>query len=124
MTEPESALAHARSSAEAMRSSGAYDEDLRSFELRPEPVTTTKLFEWAVIDPDLREVRSTRRMGAPMTAFKRLLVRLLGQYHAELLAQQTRFNVNLVAHLGRLEKRVERLERLDPATRPEPEERQ
>jgi len=94
-----------------MRAEGAYGEDLSGYRLTPQTITPTRLFEWAVIEPDLEEVRSTRRFGAPMTAFKRLLLRLLAQYHAELLAQQTRFNVNLVAQLRVLEQRIEALER-------------
>jgi hypothetical protein len=70
-----------------------------------------KLFEWALIEPDVREVRSTRRLGAPITALKRGLLRLLLQYHTSLLAEQTRFNVNLLMHVKRLEDRVEELER-------------
>jgi hypothetical protein len=61
------------------------------------------------VDPDL--VYSTRRLGAPITGFKRLLMRLFRQYHVELEAQQTRFNIALVAHVRDLQRRVEQLER-------------
>jgi hypothetical protein len=111
VTDPKDAVEQARASAASMRAAGAYRDEPDRYELAPEPISATKLFEWAVIEPDLREVRSTRRFGAPMTAFKRLLLRLLAQYHAELLAQQTRFNVNVVAHLRTLERRIEQLER-------------
>ncbi len=37
-------------------------------------------------------------------------MRALRQYHAELLAQQTRFNVHAVAYLTELEDRIEALE--------------
>ena len=74
------------------------------------------LFEWARIEPDIADVRSTRRLGAPITALKRGLLRLLEQYHAQLLADQTRFNVHVLGHLRRLENRIEELERrLDAA---------
>jgi hypothetical protein len=111
MTEPEAALERARAAAASMRAGGAYAGHESSAELEPaEPVTITKLYEWALIEPDLRDVRSTRRLGAPMTAFKHLLLRLLGQYHSALIAEQTRFNVNLLVHLKRLEDRIEALE--------------
>ena len=74
-------------------------------------VAIAKLYEWALLEPDLRDVRSTRRFGAPMTAVKRGLLRLLAQYHAALIAEQTRFNVNLLGYLRRLEERIEALER-------------
>lgn len=45
-----------------------------------------------------------------MTGVKRLLLRLLHQYTNELEAQQTRFNVALLAHLRQLEQRIDRLE--------------
>jgi hypothetical protein len=61
------------------------------------------------VDPEL--VYSTRRLGAPITGLKRVLLRLLRQYHVELEAQQTRFNIALVVHLRDLEARVDRLER-------------
>jgi hypothetical protein len=55
-------------------------------------------------------VYSTRPAGAPITFFKRLLVRLLRQYLVELESRQTRFNIALLARLGALEERVGRLE--------------
>jgi hypothetical protein len=66
-----------------------------------------------VIAVDTERVYSTRRLGAPVTAFKRLLMRLLRQYHVELEAQQTRFNIALLAHVRDLERRVSALERAD-----------
>jgi hypothetical protein len=65
-----------------------------------------------MIDPDLREVRSTRKLGAPVTLLKLGLVRLLNQYHAELISQQTRFNVHVLGHVRRLETRIDELERI------------
>lgn len=94
-----------------MRAAGAYSEPVTRTQLpATEAVTTEKLFEWALIEPDLRDVRSTRRAGAPITALKRLLLRLLAQYHGELIAEQTRFNLNLVIHARHLEDRIAELE--------------
>jgi hypothetical protein len=76
--------------------------------LGSERVGFDQLREWAVIDVDPATLRSTRRMGAPVTAFKRLLLRLLRQYTADLEAQQTRFNLAL---LDELEQRLRALER-------------
>jgi hypothetical protein len=64
-----------------------------------------------VIEVDPEGVYSTRRLGAPITALKRLLLRLLRQYHVELESQQTRFNIALLTYLRDLEARVGRLER-------------
>ncbi len=95
-----------------MRADGAYGQELTGAELAPaQELTMDKLLEWAVIDPDLRDVRSTRRFGAPMTAVKHGLLRLLGQYHAALLAEQTRFNVNLLRYLDGLEQRLDAIEK-------------
>ena len=111
MTTPEEAVERAREAAARMREHGAYDESGPSSQLRAaDALTPGKLFEWALIDPDLRNVRSTRRLGAPVTALKRGLLRLLGQYHAELIAEQSRFNVNAAVYICRLEERVAELE--------------
>ena len=45
-----------------------------------------------------------------MTLLKRVLLRGLQQYHNELTAQQTRFNLNLLAYVAELEDRVKALE--------------
>jgi len=63
------------------------------------------LERWAAIEVDPEAVYSTRRAGAPITAVKRLLLRLLRQYHVELEAKQTRFNVAVVERLRELERR-------------------
>lgn len=69
------------------------------------------LARWAVIEIEPREVvYSTRPAGAPITFFKRILVRLLRQYFVELEARQTRFNIALLERLDALERR-EREER-------------
>jgi hypothetical protein len=57
-----------------------------------------------VIEIDTDEILySTRRAGAPITFFKRILVRLLRQYFVELEARQTRFNIALLERLDALE---------------------
>lgn len=114
MTEPERALEQARAAAASMRAGGAYgDEEPGSTALEPAPTPgVERLLEWALIEPDEREVRSTRRLGAPVTWLKRGLLRLLAQYHAQLIADQTRFNVHLLGHLRALEQRVDELERI------------
>jgi hypothetical protein len=76
------------------------------------------LGEWAVIEVDRSQVYSTRRAGVPITLLKQLLLRLLRQYHAELEARQTRFNIALISQFRDLEERVTRLEA--PAARSEP----
>ena len=63
------------------------------------PPTLQELREWAVISVDPAAIYSTRRGGAPITFLKRMLLRLMRQYTAELEAQQTRFNAAVVAHL-------------------------
>jgi hypothetical protein len=111
MTKPEEAIEQARAAAAEAREAGDYPISATRIEpLAATPPSYGQLFEWALIDPDLGHVRSTRRWGAPITMLKRGLLRLLAQYHAELIAEQTRFNVNLVHHLRSLEERVERLE--------------
>jgi hypothetical protein len=62
-----------------------------------------KLRQWALIEVDSELVHSTRKGGAPITWLKRMLMRLLRQYTTELEAQQTRFNVAVVAYLESLE---------------------
>ena len=112
MTSPEQALELARQRAEAARARGAYGDDLRRFAIEPlDAVTLEHLLEWAVIEPDLSELRSTRRYGRPITWLKRGLYRLLRQYHGQVIAQQSRFNIQLAVFVGQLADRVERLEK-------------
>ena len=97
---PEEAAAAAREAA----ARGPYPHD------DPEPVRAAppdlaRLREWAIIEVDKDLVYSTRKVGAPITWFKRMLLRMLRQYTTELEARQTRFNVAVVAYLERLEKR-------------------
>lgn len=110
MTAPEDALDRAREALRAQRAAGRYPGPPA-----PDPPPSAadarrKLLEWAFIEPDDGVLRSTRRHGAPITAAKRLLRRALAQYHAELIANQTRFNLTLLAHLERIEARIEGLE--------------
>ena len=65
------------------------------------PPELDDLREWAVIAVDPARVYSTRRGGAPITFVKRMLLRMMRQYTAELEAQQTRFNAAVVAYLER-----------------------
>ena len=62
-----------------------------------------------MIEIDADEILySTRKGGAPITFFKRILVRLLRQYFVELEARQTRFNIALLERLDALEERPDR----------------
>jgi hypothetical protein len=112
MTSPEEALALARQRAAEARARGAYADELGRFAIDPvDAVTLEHLLEWAVIEPDVSELRSTRAYGAPITWLKRALYRLLRQYNGQVLAQQSRFNIQLAVFVGQLADRVERLER-------------
>jgi hypothetical protein len=117
MKTPEEALAAARQRAELVRDPG--DPGRKPNGPAPfggaQAISLRDLAAWAVIEPDEAEVYSTRRLGAPITALKRLLIRLLRQYLAEVTGQQSRFNANLVAHLIGLEERVRELEEVAAA---------
>lgn len=111
---PEDAPARARELAAARRSQGGYagvgeggalDE---TFDF--ETPTVERLSELAVIDVDHQSLYSTRRGGAPVTALKRLLLRLMRQYFVEVEARHTRFNLAVVSTLQDLDRRVRRLE--------------
>lgn len=113
---PEEALEAARRAARRARERGAYGDDLTGLAVEPsDRVSTEQLLEWAVIEPDVDEVRSTRPHGRPITAAKRALLHVLRQYHAQAHAQQTRFNLHAVLRLAELEERVERAERDRPS---------
>jgi hypothetical protein len=108
MTRPEDAERRAREALASMRADGAYGESSPG---QPEPeFTGRRRMEWALIEPDEEVVVSHRRHGGAITALKRGLLRLLAQYHAELIARQTRFNVQLLLEVERLEGRLTRLE--------------
>jgi hypothetical protein len=120
VTDPEHALDRARAAVTEMRAAGAYPPEEARAEIDPPGMpVSAQLLEWAVIDPDLRNVRSTRRLGAPITALKRGLLRLLAQYHVQLIAEQSRFNINLLRYVRQLEERVAELEgRADTGQKP------
>jgi hypothetical protein len=99
---PEEALEAARAAAAAAQ----HDEAALPALPRPDArVSTDQLLEWAVIEPDPELLRSTRRLGRPITALKRLARRALQQELDELAAQQTRFNVHVLQRLVELEER-------------------
>jgi hypothetical protein len=110
---PEDALAEARREVERIRAAGGYAErDPSSLRIEPlDRVTHAQLLEWALVEPDLSKLRSTRRFGAPITWLKRMLLRGLQQYHNELAFQQSRFNIQLLRRVFELEERIEELER-------------
>jgi hypothetical protein len=102
---PEEALAAARAAAQP------FDEGPVSLDASPVTrISDTKLVEWSVIKPELDRVYSTRKLGAPITAFKRLLIRLLRQYVDEAIAQESRYNTLATVHILNLEDRVRDLE--------------
>ena len=71
-----------------------------------------QLYEWAVIEPELEGLYSTRRVvGGPITFVKRMVARSLRQYLGQMIAQQTRFNLQLTVYVARLADRVDELER-------------
>lgn len=102
---PEEALAAARAAAQP------FDEGPVSLDATPaDPLSQTRLVEWSLIEPELDRVYSNRRGGGAIGAAKRLLVKALRQYFAELLAQENRYNAIATAHIIRLEERVRELE--------------
>ena len=111
MTRPEDAAELAREQAAKLRARGDYPATDEPGPEPPQLASNAHLAEWAVIDPATELARSTRRWGAPITALKRGLLRLLFQYHTEQNAQVTRFNANLLARVRQLEDRVAELER-------------
>ncbi len=112
MSTPEDALERARAAAAEMRATGAYADLEPSRPGPPRPAEANRrLAEWAVVEPDLRVVRSTRPWGAPITYLKRGLLRLLVQYHTQLLGDQARFNLLLLHYVKQLEARVADLEK-------------
>jgi len=103
---PEEALAAARAAAAAR-------DDVLAPGMSIEPterVSIEQLMEWAAIEPDIELMVSTRRLGAPITWFKRKVIHVMRQYFRELQSQQTRFNLNVLIRVAELEDRVGRLE--------------
>lgn len=111
MTSPEEAIAQARERAARERGEAGGSPAALESSITSDRPSLELLSEWAVIEVDRSRVYSTRRAGVPITALKRLLLRLLRQYHVELEARQTRFNIALVSQFRDLEERVSRLER-------------
>lgn len=113
MTQPDEALEQARERAARGRAEGRYAEAepgaLEASFVTDAPELDT-LAEWAKIEIEPDVLYSTRRLGGPVTAFKRLLLRLLRQYHVEVESQLTRYNIGLLARLRLVEARLERLE--------------
>jgi hypothetical protein len=107
--EPAEALEAARVAAVRARG-GAAPEPLDSV-----PVARVadwqRLTEWAIIQPDQAHIYSTRRFGAPLTWLKRALLRFLRQYNDQIVAQQSRFNAHILAHVMNLDDRVRELEK-------------
>jgi hypothetical protein len=105
---PEQALQEARRRAAAQDPSC---EELEGLTIEPtDRVGLEQLIEWAVAEPDPDKVRSTRALGAPITALKRGMVHLTRQQTGDLLAQQARFNLHLLTRVAELEERIKRLE--------------
>lgn len=115
---PEEALAAARAAAAQARARGEYGQDLDGFVIAPtDRVSVDQLMEWAVVEPDETLMRSTRRLGRPITFVKRLLLRGLQQHFNELTMLQARFNLNAVVRMVELEDRLDKLEQENAALR-------
>ena len=113
MTTPEEALGRGRAAVAERRARGEDLDAGAGFRVEPaDNVDPAQLLEWAVIEPDPELVYSTRRLGAPVTLVKRLLIRALRQYIVQFVDQQTRFNLQLASLVSELDRRVARLEEL------------
>ena len=107
MTDPKDALETARRAvAQNPDAYGSVEQSAPG----PLPVDPGRLTDWAFPDPSGYEVGSVRAWGAPITWFKRLLLRLLAQYHVQLIADQSRFNAVLLGYVRSLEERITALE--------------
>jgi len=106
------AVERARERARSGRAEGAYGDELGGFEVEPiDRADRAQLLRWALISPDAAGIYTTRRLGRPIVLVKRALLRLLRQYHHDVLGQQSRFNAQVVDRLLDLERRVAELER-------------
>jgi hypothetical protein len=111
---PEEALAAARQRAAKDRLEGRALVEPFSELTEPSSAGDLQLLaKLAIIEPDVAEIYSTRRLGRPITLLKRLLIRLLRQYFVQLSAQQARFNAHAAAALIDLDKRIQALEQRD-----------
>ena len=109
-------MAHAQRVAAEKRARGGYPEQgagALDATILGDRAPNELLSEWAVIEIEPELLYSTRRAGAPITALKRVLLRLMRQHLVELEARQTRFNLGVLAAVQGLEKRVESLERTE-----------
>ena len=120
MKDPAQALEAARRSA---GDDATADSEAAPWTMGDPAFSARRLVEWAIIEPEQAEVYSTRPLGRPITALKRLLIRLLQQYLGQISAQQSRFNAQIAAHVLKLEDRVKALEDAAPE-RPEAGEHQ
>jgi hypothetical protein len=113
---PEDALRAARASAQEHA-----DEVPGGVVIAPtEQLSIEQLSDWAAIEPDPDLMRSTRRLGAPITFAKRGLLHVLRQYLRELEAQQTRFNLIILGRIAELEERVAKVEQRASRGEPRP----
>lgn len=111
MTSPDDALRRAREAAATGRAEDAYAEAPPSLDASPvSQISGSRLLEWSLIEPDAGRVYSTRRLGAPITAVKRGMIRGLRQYFHEITGLQSRFNSQATSHILNLEDRVRDLE--------------
>ena len=107
MTAPEDALALARARVAQARERGGYAAFEGGEEIVPvDGVSLENLLEWAIVDIDIADIRSTRRFGGPITWVKRALVRFLRQYFDQATAQQQRFNIQLALYAAQLDQRL------------------
>jgi hypothetical protein len=108
---PEDALHAAREAAAAARAQGAYADDLAGLRIEPtNRVDPELMMDWAVAEPDVDMVRSTRKLGQPITWVKRGLIHAMRQYQGQVIATQGRFNLHLMIYLAELEDRIRTLE--------------
>ena len=114
MTAPEEALGKARAAVERKRATGKYPGSTTGEAGPSEHPSIDVLSEWALIEVDPRRVYSTRRAGAPITALKKLLMRLMKQYTIDLEAQQSRFNMAMLCYTRDLDRRLTELEDRPP----------
>jgi hypothetical protein len=108
VSRPEDAIEEARRAASGRTAPGGEASEAFERALDAERPSDELMLEWAAIRVDPKLLYSTRRFGAPMTAVKRALLRLLRQYTNELEAQQSRFNFAVLGRLRELEQRVAR----------------
>jgi hypothetical protein len=104
LTRPEDAFERARAAAGSSPPPGEVARSLEH-DLAGESASDALLQEWAVISVEPEVIYSSRRLGAPVTLMKRVILRLMRQYTAELEAQQTRFNLAVLGRLRELERR-------------------